>query len=225
MHRVDTEGHDNGQWRDGNPQVGQAGTIMSADWLNDTQENICRVIEGAAGTLDKGDGDQLKLAIQAMINAAKTEVITAIRIPVGTVINRDGAATPAGYLPLDGGDYLRATYPDLVAFYVAEGRLIAGSTGAHFKVPDYRGLFARAWSSDTAVDPDGPRAPGNVQTDQLKSHVHSVSPPSADSEGGAGRTVTGSTGTGETLPSYDTASTGGTETRPKNVALKWFVKV
>lgn len=220
MHRIDTPGHDEGLFRNGNPQVGQQGTIMDADWANDVQENICSVIEAAGEDLEKGDFDQLKLAIQSMIDSALLSTLP----PLASVLLVDGspAQPPAGYIRFD-TEYLRADYPLLVAHYTAEARLIAGSTGAHFRTPDYDGRFIRLTSSDNAVDPDGPRAAGSLQDDQLGSHTHSVSPPSADSEGGAGRTVTGATGTGESLTSYNTASAGGAETRPKNVAMTPFL--
>ncbi|MGH7027938.1 phage tail protein [Brevundimonas sp.] len=217
MHRVDTEGHDNGQWRDGNPQVGQAGTIMSADWLNDMQENLCEVVEGTGIELVKGNPHQLKLAIAAMIAAAAQ----AARTPVGTVIRVDGPNAPAGYLKLDGGQYTRADYPDLVAFYQAQGRLIAGGNGAQFKVPDYMGRFDRAWSISAAVDPGGPRAPGSLQADELRAHAHivyagvgqgSTDIPAVDADGNnANRENPSST-------------VGGAETRPVNVAFLWCIK-
>lgn len=221
MHRVDTEGHDAGAWRDGTPQIGQQGTIMSADWLNDVQENICTVIEDAGVVLAKGDPDQLKLAIAAMIAGASNAAITASRTPVGTVIRLDGPNAPTGYLKLDGSQHLRAAYPDLVLFYAAQDRLITGDTIAHFKVPDYRGLFDRAWSSDSAVDPAGPRAPGSTQADDLKSHSHSL--PTRDNANAGDSYAEDADGTG-TARTAATGATGGLETRPKNVAFLWCIK-
>lgn len=221
MHRVDTEGHDDGHWQDGNPQVGQQGTILSADWLNDLQENVCTVIEDAGVELEKGDPDQLKLAIAAMISAAMSDAVSASRTPVGAVIRIDGPDAPAGYLKLDGGQYARAAYPDLVAFYTAQGRLIAGDTGAQFRVPDYRGRFDRAWSTDAAVDPDGPRAPGDIQEDAFKSHSHTL--PVRDNPN-AGDGYVEDADSSSTVRNASTGLTGGAETRPKNVALLWCVK-
>ena len=224
MHRIDPPGHAAGLYQDGNPQIGQQGTVMDAAWANDVQENICTVIEDAGVGLVKGAGEQLKLAIAAMIAAASATVIAATRVPVATVIMVDGPGpAPAGYVDMD-TEYLRADYPALVAHYDGLGRLIAGSTLAHFRTPDYQGLFARAASTDATVDPDGPRDAGDTQADAFASHSHSVSPPVSNSEGGAGNTVTGSTGTGEVLTTYSTATTGGTETRPVNVAFSWFIK-
>jgi hypothetical protein len=53
----------------------QEATVITDDWLNDLQENICMAIEGAGMTLTKGDATQLLLAIGALnTNVAKTYV-------------------------------------------------------------------------------------------------------------------------------------------------------
>ncbi len=66
MHRVDTDGHLDNAFADGNPQIGQQGTIIDEQWLNDVQENICLLIEAAGIALVKGDGEQLKDAVMAL---------------------------------------------------------------------------------------------------------------------------------------------------------------
>lgn len=66
MHRVDTDGHVANAFADGDPQVGQQGTIIDEVWLNDLQENICLLIEAAGIALLKGDGEQLKDAVMAL---------------------------------------------------------------------------------------------------------------------------------------------------------------
>ncbi len=78
MHRVDTPGHADGLWQDGNPQIGQQGTIMSFEWLNDHQENLCKVVEDAGIALVKGDTGQLKAAIIQMITSRAVDWSPAI---------------------------------------------------------------------------------------------------------------------------------------------------
>jgi hypothetical protein len=74
MHRVDGAGNVSGAFTEGTPGVQEA-TVVTDDWLNDLQENICMAIEGAGMTLTKGDATQLLLAIGALItNVAKTYV-------------------------------------------------------------------------------------------------------------------------------------------------------
>lgn len=67
MHRIDTNGAVTGLFQEGNPAIGQQATRLGAAWLNDMQENIAKVIEDAGIELVKGDYDQLRDAIVAMI--------------------------------------------------------------------------------------------------------------------------------------------------------------
>jgi hypothetical protein len=90
-------------------------------------------------------------------------------------------------------------------------------------VPDARGEFLRGLDDSRGVDTS--RRLGSAQADELEAHTHSVSPPVASSEGGQGATTTGTLGGGESISSYDTASTGGTETRPRNVAALAVIKL
>lgn len=64
MHRVDTDGNVSGQFSDGNPAVPTPATVVDASWLNDVQEEICKLIEGAGITLVKGTQTQLQQAVR-----------------------------------------------------------------------------------------------------------------------------------------------------------------
>ena len=77
VHRIDTAtsvADVNGPGRrgfiKGNSTTSTPSTRLSADWCNDLQENICRVVEAAGIELVKGDYGQLTAAIQALINNA-----------------------------------------------------------------------------------------------------------------------------------------------------------
>lgn len=213
MHRVDTDGNEDGLFQDGTPQIGQQGTILSDDWFNDVQENICTVIEDAGIELEKGDHDQLKLAIAAMIAAGG-----AAYVPAGSTITFAAAAAPAGWLECDGAVVLRATYPGLFA---AIGTVFntGGESGAQFRLPDLRGEFVRGWDHGRGIDAG--RALGSGQAEDLKAHSHSLPVYNDANSGTVG--VEDSDGTG-TARSISTGSTGGTETRPRNVALMWIIK-
>lgn len=56
MHRIDTQGHQQNRFSDGNPTdpTGETGTIIDASWLNAVQEEICGVIEALGGKPCKG---------------------------------------------------------------------------------------------------------------------------------------------------------------------------
>ena len=65
MHRVDAQGHQDHQFFDGDStglDIVPA-TVIGAAWLNDVQENLCKLIEARGGTLKKGDH---KLLIQTI---------------------------------------------------------------------------------------------------------------------------------------------------------------
>ncbi|HEL3750019.1 TPA: hypothetical protein UMV35_002316 [Stenotrophomonas maltophilia] len=68
MHRIDTAtAAAGGAFTEGNPTIGVPATVVSADWLNAVQEEICRVVEGAGLTLHKSERDQLWQAIQRLV--------------------------------------------------------------------------------------------------------------------------------------------------------------
>ena len=67
MHRIDSDGSVEGRYHSGNPQNGQRATMLSADWFNDIQENVCRVIEYTGQDLKKGNYNQLRDALVQLI--------------------------------------------------------------------------------------------------------------------------------------------------------------
>lgn len=214
MHRVDTDGNAAGLFQDGTPQIGQQGTILGEDWFNDTQENICQVIEvGAGEALVKGDHTQLRLAIAAMIAASAA----AIRVRPGIIEMFGGDTAPVGYLECDGAVVLRATYPDLFA---AIGETHGAGDGVTtFALPDLRGEFVRGWDHGRGID--AARDVGSAQGQAVQAHTHSI--PSNSDQGTGTVSVEDGDGTG-TPRAINTGSTGGTETRPRNVALMYVIK-
>lgn len=96
MHRIDTAGSVAGQFTDGNPATGQQATVVDAAWLNAVQEAIARVIEFAGIALDKGDEDQLKDAVIALI--AGVVGTGAGEVPTTRQVNGGGLVTGGGAL-------------------------------------------------------------------------------------------------------------------------------
>lgn len=80
-----------------------------------------------------------------------------------------------------------------------------------------RGRFLRGRDNGAGNDPDGTRAPGNVQADDLKSHTHEVYTDNSTAYV-AGAGAYRATSAGAAAPDASGA-TGGTETRPKNVTV------
>lgn len=100
-----------------------------------------------------------------------------------------------------------------------------GTSDANFRVPDFRGEFLRGHDGGRGADPDaatrtGGDLVGSSQTDEFKSHQH----------GYAHHTNFGSGlgGGGSGIPFYayteQTNSTGGNETRPRNLAVQYCIK-
>lgn len=88
-----------------------------------------------------------------------------------------------------------------------------------------RGRFLRGIDNGAGNDPDGTRAPGATQADMLKSHSHVYSRTAwwyGELIGGGSRLTPQGT-TDDAFFSMDTTSTGGPETRPKNVAVTFCV--
>lgn len=95
-----------------------------------------------------------------------------------------------------------------------------GDGTSTFNLPDLRGEFIRGWADGRAVDTG--RSMGAAQADDLKSHTHTHNSPSYQSA----IIPTGSPNASPILITANaaTGSTGGTETRPRNVALLACIK-
>lgn len=67
MHRIDVaSATPESLFTDGSPAGGVPATTVTASWLNDLQENICKVVEAAGITLLKGNHDQLRESVIAL---------------------------------------------------------------------------------------------------------------------------------------------------------------
>ena len=166
--------------------------------------------------------------------------------PAGAVIFYAKNSPPTGYLKANGAVVSRSTY---AALFAAIGTTFgAGDGSTTFNVPDLRGQFLRGWVDNGSVDSG--RAFGSGQahaylnhahtasdsTDTTGAHTHTFSPGLAQGygtqEGGwgvdnfGGSTATSSEGDhSHTLTvTVNNSTTGGTETRPVNVALLACIK-
>lgn len=164
-----------------------------------------------------------------------------IAVLPGTIINWSANTPPTGYFECNGAAVSRTTYATL--FGVTGTTFGPGDGSTTFNLPDMRGYFARGWDDGAGIDPT--RAFGSTQTDLLKSHTHSITDPGhTHAPGGPGgsftiaddsssiifiQTGSGITASREALTASDTtgvtnANTGGSETRPVNVALMFCIK-
>jgi phage-related tail fiber protein len=139
-------------------------------------------------------------------------------IPTGQIIHVALSSAPTGYLKANGAAVSRSTYATLFA---AIGTTFgAGDGSSTFNVPDLRGEFVRGWDDSRGID--SARTFGSAQADDFKSHTH-VTNNNYDfivAQPGGGRYQAGfNGGFGNGL-----APTGGSETRPRNVALLACIK-
>jgi microcystin-dependent protein len=139
-------------------------------------------------------------------------------IPTGQVIYVAFSSAPTGYLKANGAAISRTTYSTL---FTAIGTTFGvGDGSTTFNVPDLRGEFIRGWDDSRGVDTS--RAFGSAQVDELKSHQHTWN-------FFVNNHLTGTTGntclaTNQGSIDRNTGLTGGTETRPRNVALLACIK-
>ena len=140
--------------------------------------------------------------------------------PVGQIIYVALSSAPTGYLKANGAAVSRTTY---AALFAAIGTTFGvGDGSTTFNVPDLRGEFIRGWDDSRGVDSS--RTLGSAQADDFKSHVHTLNYEVPFRNGDTDR------GGGSSLFSLDdavtptTLATGGTETRPRNVALLACIK-
>lgn len=114
---------------------------------------------------------------------------------------------------------------------LADGRTIPKTSryaaiSGKSNVPDLRGMFLRglnAERSDGYQDPDGnARSAGDLQSDELKHHSHTYI-----NAGVWGRSWKGEDGDPKTayMAQGNTGEFGGKETRPKNIAVYFYIRI
>jgi microcystin-dependent protein len=144
----------------------------------------------------------------------------------GGVIYYAASTAPTGWLECNGAGISRTAYANL--FAVVGTTFGAGDGSTTFNLPDLRGEFIRGW--DNARGVDSGRAFGSAQSDDNKSHRHTMGRDDGVTAIRGGATnisswnglVMGSTSA--TGGSLLTLLTGGSEARPRNIALLPIIK-
>lgn len=208
-----------------NVQPSTTPNVPNRYWWNPTTKKVRRT-EGSPGSVAWADVCAVCIGFAFVSgNALDTVVCRGIgpsaddgvnTIPAGAVSAYASSATPAGWLQCDGTAISRAAYAKLFAAIGTTFGVGNGTTT--FNLPDLRGEFIRAWDDGRGVD--AARAFGSTQADEFEAHTHDVLYHSGGSSS-AGTYLSSNTATNAT---YTTSSTGGTETRPRNVALNYIIK-
>lgn len=141
------------------------------------------------------------------------------------------STAPAGFLKANGDPVSRTTYARL---FTAIGTTYGvGDGSTTFNLPDLRGEFVRGWDDGRGVD--SARAIGTAQAADIANHGHTfitaTGNGNTDATGGIAMDNNGTiavqsafTGTPTAIPSQLIGGSGGTETRPRNVALLYCIK-
>jgi len=134
-------------------------------------------------------------------------------VDTGGVIATSTTTIPFGFFECNGAAISRTTYATL--FATISTTFGNGNGSTTFNLPDLRGEFIRGF--DNARGVDSGRGFGTFQADAFKSHTHSyvgTSAPATGLDSGFGATTTGKT----------TGAAGGSETRPRNIAMTYIIK-
>jgi len=165
-------------------------------------------------------------------------------VPSGAVFCLAVATVPSGYLECNGASVSRTTY---AALFAVIGTAYGTASGSTFNVPDLRGEFIRGF--DNGKGTDSGRSIATAQSDQNKQHnhtatststvtdpghIHQVAYSNNDSGDGvieesgvglSGYEPTESATTGVTVATATTvANDGGSENRPRNIAMMYVIK-
>lgn len=171
-------------------------------------------------------GTATKLATARTINGVSFDGTANITLPntdgtpAGAVMAFARSTAPAGWLKANGSAISRTTYS---ALFAAIGTTFgAGDGSTTFNLPDMRGEFIRGWDDGRGVDSG--RGFGSVQADMIGAHTHTVKEGS-NQPGGSGETLASGDDYTKTVAYNSTSgSTGGAETRPRNLALLMCIK-
>jgi microcystin-dependent protein len=142
------------------------------------------------------------------------------QVPAGTVQAYAGATAPEGYVICDGSQLNRSLYSELFSIIGVTYGIGNGTTT--FNLPDLRAEFIRGLDGGRGIDSG--RALGSAQTQAIQSHDHSI-------WRGFNTATVLTSGADSTFGPNDsgdvevkTTLTGGSETRPRNVAMNFIIK-
>lgn len=174
MHKIDGHGHVSNAFVVENVALGQAPTVVTAEWLNAVQDEIVNTLAEAGMTPAKANNSQLAQAIL---------IIAGRGIPAGAVSGFGTSGAPAGWLVANGAAISRTAYGSL--FSAIGTNFGAGDGSSTFNLPDLRNRMPVGAGGLFAIG-----ATGGSKDAIVVSHSHGVSDP------GHAHSLTSSTGSG-----------------------------
>lgn len=202
----------------------QPGTALS-EHMNAVLRQLSVGVAGAARlATDYGGADMLDdgsvVNFRDGLRAAVLALAASVGVVPGTIVAYAGGSVPVGWLECNGSAIPRANTP---ALFAAIGTTYGPGDGATtFNLPDLRGEFLRGWDHGKGTDPG--RSLGSTQADEIKSHTHTLP---LDAGGASNQPSLIDTNNVDEGPygAPNTGATGGSETRPRNVAVMYIIKI
>jgi len=144
----------------------------------------------------------------------------AMDVPTGTVVPYAGSVAPGGWSECDGGELDRTLDANL--FGVIGTTFGIGNGTTTYNKPDLRGEFIRGWDHGRGVDLS--RLQNSWQTDMIKAHSHTFH--RTMHRASIHDVITYDVGGGEgVINDGITDVFGGVETRPRNIAMMYIIKL
>ena len=217
-----------------------AGSVIHA-YQNEALDSIAGASETTRGLIylaTQAEALTGTNAADAITPATLAAVLASLGVqlsPPGQVAAFARATAPTGWLKANGAAVSRTTYN---ALFAAIGTTFGvGNGSSTFNLPDMRGEFARGLDDGRGVDAG--RALGSAQTDAFQGHTHgplanllgggssnNTIDSTVTSSGGSSASPLVNTNAGDPIAtgSFGTPRTA-SETRPRNVALLYCIKV
>ena len=165
--------------------------------------------------------DASAYSLQQQLSALQNQVNNLQLIPSGTVLFTAGLSAPAGFLIAAGQALSKSVYS---ALYAVIGGTY-GQSSDKFNLPDLRGQFIRGFDSGAGIDPG--RTLGSTQNDDFKSHDHATKVHRTQKSDNSTNWMLSDPDIGENINGtvfLPSTFTGGTETRPTNIAMIGIIK-
>jgi len=196
-----------------------SGTIT----VGDTNFLFTQATETIAGIAEIATQAEVTTGTSDLVVVTPLKLKNAKFIPSGAVMAFASSGVPSGWLKCNGQAVSRTSYSEL--FEILGTAYGAGNNSTTFNVPDLRGEFIRGWDDGRGVD--GGRVINTAQGDLIKSHTHNLDyyqHTRIEVFGGSETNIQGVEG-GSGFKTTSSGTNTGVETRPRNIALLYCIKV
>jgi microcystin-dependent protein len=205
----------------------------SSQWIP-ASPPLIPVYEAASISFDNQTSDKEQLFSSTDVQTAILEAIK-LATPVGAIEAYAGAASPTGWVICDGSAYNATLNPLYTDLWNLIGTTYGGTDITNFQVPDLRGEFIRGLdATGSNVATEAGRVLGDNQSDENKQHDHSgpYLTPNASYHYVTGHTdndlmISHGLWGGGTVSGINSKvlDDGGVESRPRNVAMNYIIKL